>query len=38
MKNEKGDCPFIGTVPFFGGMGKEETEPFILILEEGEAS
>jgi hypothetical protein len=30
VKNEKGDCPFSGTVPFFEGMGKEEKEPFIL--------
>jgi len=36
LKNEKGDCPFSGTVPFFGDMGKEEKEPFI--LEKGKAS
>ena len=35
-ENEKGDCPFLGTVPFFGDMGKEEKEPFI--LEEEKAS
>jgi len=25
-EDEKGDCPFFGTVPFFEGMGKEGKE------------